>query len=87
MARREFSVVIRKDDNFCLRKEKGYFKYLNDVKVFIYRDRTLFGGWQVIDVATGMAFAKGNSMSDAIVFGLDKLQSFKKYQEKRNTMF
>lgn len=81
MKKREFSIVIQKDEERKLRKVKGYFTYLNDTRVFIYHD-IIYRSWYVIDIETGFAFASGITMSEAKVNGIDKMQSFKKYQER-----
>lgn len=79
--KKEFDVIVRKEDKFVLRKALGYFKQLvKDVNVFLYRDEK-YKEWYVIDVETGMAFGTGKTMAKSFTDGLNELKSFKEYKK------
>lgn len=88
MKRKEYKVVLRGEDKEYLQEVYGYFTWLNGLRVFIYYDRK-YRMWYVIDLDTGLAFAKGESMVKAKVDAFAMMDKFKKlklkdeYKQKR----
>ena len=86
MIKKTFKVVIRKENEKSLREVKGYFTWLNDLRVFIYYDFT-YRLWYVIDLDTGLSISCGHSMAEAKKSTIERLELFKniKKDKKYNT--
>jgi len=88
MKRKPYKVVLRGEDKEYLQEVCGYFTWLNGLRVFIYYDRK-YRMWYVIDLDTGLAFAKGESMAKAKIDAFAMMDKFKKlklkeeYKQKR----
>lgn len=80
MKKKPFKVIIRGEDKPSLREVKGYFTWINDIRVFIYYDSS-WREWYVIDLDTGFSFANGLSLAKAKSDGYDKLEKFKRHKE------
>ena len=81
MKKKTFKVMIRQDDQSKIREVKGYFTWLNDLRVFIYND-IKYHEWYVIDLVTGLAIATGFTMAESKKNAINRLGYFKEFQEK-----
>ena len=77
MQKKPFKVVQHEKDKPILKEVKGYFTWINDIRVFIYFE-THWREWYVIDLDTGFSFADGKSLYAAKEDGFNKLNKFKK---------
>lgn len=77
MQKKPFKVVQHEKDKPILKEVKGYFTWINDIRVFIYFE-THWREWYVIDLDTGFSFADGRSLYAAKEDGFNKLSKFKK---------
>lgn len=82
MIRKPFKVVIRKENDPELREVKGYFTWLNDLRVFIYYDFS-YRLWYVIDLDTGLSIASGRSMTEAKKATIERLDLFKNIKKDK----
>ena len=81
MKKKTFKVMIKQDGESKIREVKGYFTWLNDLRVFVYND-VLYREWYVIDLETGLAIATGFTMAESKKRAINRLEYFKEFQEK-----
>lgn len=81
MKKKTFKVMIKQDGESKIREVKGYFTWLNDLRVFVYND-VLYREWYVIDLETGLAIATGFTMADSKNRAINRLGYFKEFQKK-----
>lgn len=79
MSRTSFKVLRCEKDSPEIKEVKGYFTWLDELRVFMYYDYK-YREWYVIDLDTGMAFAKGESMYRAKVDAIDKKDLLETYR-------
>lgn len=80
MTKKPFKVLIRKEDDKYLKEVKGYFTWLNNLRVFIYND-ILYREWYVIDLDTGLAISTGYTMIEAKKSAISRMDYFKEFKE------
>lgn len=80
MNKKSLKVVIETENDKRLKEVKGYYTWLNDLKVFIYKD-VLKREWYVIDLDTGLSITMGFTMVQAKDNAINKLDNFKKFKE------
>lgn len=80
MNKKSLKVVIEIENDKCLKEVKGYYTWLNDLKVFIYKD-VLKREWYIIDLDTGLSITMGFTMVQAKDNAINKLDNFKKFKE------
>lgn len=83
MVKKTHKVIVRGDIAPELREVKGYFTWLNDLRVFIYFDYK-YRKWYVIDLDTGQAFADGISMTKAKEEAYNLMNKFIDYKKSDN---
>lgn len=72
MFKKEFETLVSQDNKIFLCKKKGYFKYIGEIKVFIYHELE----WFIVDIKTGRAIATGETMFKALCNATRKYNDF-----------